>query len=285
MKTKNTVSPIVIVDQRHPNDSIISNAQNLFGKRYALIPVSEIDVDYTYQRQQKDANVRNLAQNWNDEIYDPIKVTYRDNRFKAFDGGHRLYAQIMMGRGEVVCEICAEASLEAEAYRFVHQFDHVVRPKPVDTFNANVLLGDPVDCAIKKLCEKHNVTLAYKSTQKPRTLTNLNRAREVVRICGEDCLAWIFEIVDECGWLEIPRGLSGFTIVLLRSMWQEFRNHRDAAKKAIINYLAVDPKMSPKTLAGISCGMRPDLSAAQAAYVFMKGEIEKRMFVQFIEGK
>lgn len=169
---KNTLVNITQAQaEGYSNDVIIANAQNVYGKKYAIIPVSEIDIDPAYQRKQKDKSIMKLARGWDEELYDPIKVTYREGRFKVNDGGHRLLAQIANGRKNVVCQICGKSTLQDEATRFVRQDALTTKLKPIDTFKANIVIGEPVDTAIKRICDANMIAIPKNGTSyNPNTL-------------------------------------------------------------------------------------------------------------------
>lgn len=248
----------------HPNDSIVANSTNCFGKKYAKIPTSEIFIDPQYQRIQTESKVRELVRNWNEDLYEPIKVTYRDNKFFANDGGKRLRAQIAMGRRDVVCEICDENTIHAEAARYINQAKYVTRFRPKDTFKANLLLGDTVDTTLKAVCDEFCVSLPLDDSRDATgAVTNLSVVRNIIRVLGEGGLRWIFSIIRDCGWENAKRGYDRNIIEALKFIYMTYSDNLDAVASVITGYFTSNNIM-PLTFKSTSVKNYPDISAPKA---------------------
>ena len=207
----NALSPVVLIapevvkniekkgEQRNPNDLIIMNAEvSRNGQRYAFIPVSEIDIDLDYQREQSEKAVDSLVAGWNEERYEPIHVAYRDGRFKAWDGGKRLRAQIKMGRDNVYCKLCNFDTLKAEITAYIEQGKYVTRISPIDLFKAKLFRGDEKPNMIKRVCDEYGVDIKLNKVKGgyiDKTITNISRFESIAGNVGENGLRWIFDTI------------------------------------------------------------------------------------------
>ena len=207
-------------EQRNPNDLIIMNAEvSRNGQRYAYIPVSEIDIDMDYQREQSEKSVNALVAGWNEERYEPIHVAYRDGRFKAWDGGKRLRAQIKMGRDNVYCKLCDFETLKDEITAYIDQGKYVTKISPVDLFKAKLFRGDERQVMIKRVCDEYSVSIKLshgKVEHYDRAITNISQIESMVGAIGEKGLRWVFDTVHEMT-LDME-GKKGYNTILLRAL-------------------------------------------------------------------
>lgn len=270
MKNENTnkaaLAPVVFVSpealkevsntkaQRNPNDLIIMNAQtDLCGRKLAIIPVSEIDTKMAYQRIQTSQAINKLIANWDDDLYDPIRVIYRDGKFRAWDGGKRLAAQIAMGKTEVVCQICKTETMDVdilwheEIKRFKKQTDCITKLRPVDMFRANLADGAPLETMIKTVCDEYNVTLKLdgeKAWNRNKTITNISRFVSLAKTIGEPGIRWVFDLIKS---MKMDReGYNGYNTVFLLALGDMYNNpitSRAVMAEKLINYQLEKPNI------------------------------------------
>lgn len=259
--TKNntaTLLPAIIVSadgtkaelKRNPNDLIIMNAQtDLCGRKLALIPVSEIDVNMSYQRTQTKQAVNKLVANWDSDLYEPIRVIYRDGKFRAWDGGKRLAAQIIMGKTEVVCQICNTKTMDAdmlwheEIKRFKSQTECITKLRPVDMFRANLADGEPLETMIKSVCDEFGVTLKLdgeRGWKQNKTITNISRFTSLAKTIKEDGIRWIFSLIHD---MKMDReGYNGYNTAFIMALGFLYNDpvasHSVMAKRLIEYHLA-----------------------------------------------
>ena len=209
-----------IVEQRNPNDLIIMNAEvTRNGQKYAFIPVSEIDIDMNYQRQQSERAVNKLIANWNEELYEPIKVAYRDGKFRAWDGGKRLRAQIKMGRENVYCRLCEFKTMKEEVESFITSGKCLTKLSPRALFKAELFNGKEPQVTIKRICDDYNITICLDSSFKTRTdreISNVTQLQEIFKSVGEDGLRWVFDTIHymNLDW----EGKRGYNAKLLKAL-------------------------------------------------------------------
>ena len=94
-----------------------------FNYKYEYIPSNKIFTD-KYQRPLDKARVRKIVTNFDPNIVNPIKVSFRDGKYWVFDGQHTLNALIMLNDNkdtDVYCKIYYGMTFEDEAMMFAAQ--------------------------------------------------------------------------------------------------------------------------------------------------------------------
>lgn len=219
--------------KRNPNDLIVMNAQtDLCGRKLAVIPVSEVDAEMPYQRTQTQQAIDKLIANWDADLYEPIRVIYRDGKFRAWDGGKRLAAQIKMGKTEVVCQICSVETMDAdklwheEIKRFRKQSDCITKLRPVDMFRCNLADKAPLETMMKSVCDEYGVALKLDSShgysRKTKIISNISRFTGLAKNIGEDGIRWVFDTIHK---MKMDReGYDGYNTVFLLALGELYRN-------------------------------------------------------------
>ena len=219
------------------NAAIVRNAITIGGKKFAEIPVSQIVVDKAYQRALR-ARVQRIADNWNAEKCDALVVSFRDNKFYVVDGQHRYEAAKMCGVEYLVCQIYENLTQIDEARKFVQQNTEVSFLSPYDTFKANIMLNDPVDTAIKEVCEAFQLRIYDGFGKKPiGSMGALGLAREIVSAYGKEALEWIFQVLYDSGYTQLRGGSDSYVVGALRDAYVLHADDRDTAKETLVKFL------------------------------------------------
>lgn len=178
----------------------------LGAKGFAMVPVSKMRVDHAYQRVLK-ARVKKMIARWDYNKCDVLIVSFRDGYFYVVDGQHRYEAAKANGVEFLACQILEEMTQIDEAKCFLAQNTEACSLTPYDTWNANLLIGDIVDCTIDKVCREYNVTVqGNRGVKQAAILGSLTEARIIVKQHGADGLRWILNVLDAAKWDEQRRG-------------------------------------------------------------------------------
>lgn len=210
------------------NIAILENAHNIGGKKFATIPLSEIEIDTSYQRKLRN-KVHKMAREWDYALCDVILVSYRDDKFYVIDGQHRVEAARKRGVKFLPCQIVEFLTREEEARRFLALNTNTTKLSSYDTLNANLLRKDPVDTIVKSVCDKWGIIIDGSYTNRIGRLGSLYDTRNVARIYGEKTLDWVFSILHDAHWNESWGGHSGAIILALAKAYEEFKNQLPAA--------------------------------------------------------
>ena len=126
-------------------------------KSRKMIHTTRIFSDPDYQRPVDPKRVKRIADHFDPDIANPIKVSYRDGKYWVFDGQHTMAALIMMNGGEdlaVECIIFEGLTKEEEAHLFAEQFGISKALSPGEKQKARYIAGD------QEIIELHDAIVA-----------------------------------------------------------------------------------------------------------------------------
>lgn len=247
-------------------EGVMSNVQKIGNKYFAYVYTCLLTSDTTYQRDD-DINPRKLkklADNWEDDLCDPIQVSPHpeENKFYVYEGMHRTIVQMNMGRNMVVCEInMAFANMEPEARRkaearlFAKQYDCVDRLTNMQRHKVNVLLNVPEDVYIHELCLKYGInddkTGIGNRSKAIRTLTGMSTARRLAK-SKENYLAETFETVIKCGWADAGTGFMGHVLYTFEHIFATHPDRTELIIETLVDWLRPHANDNGKDDHGIS---------------------------------
>ena len=119
-------------------------SQNKVGNKImANVPLYLIYIDDTYQRTEtfSKAKASEIAVNFIEAAYDPIKLNYRDGRFYCPAGQHRIYAHMLMHREYIGAELF-QSDYTSEIDIFLTQDDNRSKLTPYDRYKAGLAAGE-----------------------------------------------------------------------------------------------------------------------------------------------
>lgn len=97
---------------------------NEFKTEYKQINSKQIISEPSYQRVVDFSRVKKIVSNFNPNLVNPIKVSFRDGKYYVFDGQHTLKAKVMRNNNHdlmVDCKVYYGMTLEDEAKLFAEQ--------------------------------------------------------------------------------------------------------------------------------------------------------------------
>lgn len=181
------------------------NAVRLGEKKFALIPVTELFVDTTYQRLVQ-SKAPKIAKEWDDRKCKMLEISYREDidKYAIIDGQNRWTAAKMIGITHLHCQIYENLSIEEEARIFAEQNDNVTRIASADKFKSLLVMGNETCLLIKNLCDEFGISIrkTYGDSlcKTRKNLNGLISAQRIVEQYGINCLRWIFEVIEKSGW-------------------------------------------------------------------------------------
>lgn len=188
-------------------------------KKFAMVPVADMRVDKAYQRTLK-KRVKKMAARWDYNKCDVLVTSFRDDAFYIVDGQHRYEAAKMNGVQYLACQVLEGMNQVEEAQRYLSQNTESCTLTPYDMWNANLLVGDPIDCTVNKLCKEYNVkVMGCFGTKGASVLGSLTEARNIVKTSGAAGLRWILEVLNDAKWGEVKRGHNSHIMRALRRFY------------------------------------------------------------------
>lgn len=90
-------------------DCALKNSFSIASKRYILINPTFIHIP-NWQRDTDMAKVQEIAQNFNEDKFDPVKVYIKNGKLYVADGAHRIVAFVINGEIKMLVEVlnCSE---------------------------------------------------------------------------------------------------------------------------------------------------------------------------------
>lgn len=167
MKNKSRVEKIVeqtinIKDLRGLNISAKTESE-MFGASFnsghiskisSLVKVSDMFVDYTYQRVALEKKVNKIAKNFDPDVLGVIICSMRDDGSLAIiDGSHRYKALVQKGMNDysVNALIYFDLTIQEEAKIFTMLNQEHTKPNTTEIFKAGIVSGDEETIAINKI--------------------------------------------------------------------------------------------------------------------------------------
>lgn len=206
------------------------NSATIIGKWFlAQIDPTLIVYEMAYQKSRNETiDTSKLKANYCELAETPIEANYRDGLFVTSNGCHRNMLAIQKGKSLVTVLVHIDpngngVSFEDEAKAFSNQSSGSTEMTQHDTFEANLIWGDPIDTAISQVCTEFDISVTRnkKNSEGRACLTALNDARNITRAHKYDGFHWCVSTIEECGWLQ-SGGLNNY---MLTAMRQVYRKH------------------------------------------------------------
>lgn len=259
-------NPITKTEKNRIIKSIIKAVLHMFTVHdggICDIDVRVLDADMGYQR---DPGMGRLSKNWDPEKVGVLTVSYRDGKLYVVDGWHRVILARFLGIQYLPAMVFTDWSREKEIEHFLSQMKGITPLKPVDTFSGRLLLDDPVDTIIDRVCKAYNIRVGRSfPKQITRKLTTLGAARTVVASIGEEGFEWIMELLDNTKWLQKPKGITHQRLIAFGHVYLE--GVREGCLDAYTERMqAVISNISSKQFDGCAAKQYPYEDFRSAAY-------------------
>lgn len=249
---------IVNINRENAADEMFSQTMaskiKVGNKYYAYVPLKRMFVDEDYQRQTSKAKVRKLAEKWNINKMDALRVSPHpeEGKFSIIDGSHRFHAAQMNGEKFLACEIImglsddpAKRKVE-EAKLFSTQNDEVNRLTAQEKHKANLLLGVKENVIVDKLCKKYNIALKPDSARGGRfkgVLTGFVSSLRIAKQYGEGMLNDVFYVLCESRWDMAYKGMSDTIMCPIKNIFALHPDFKAEIKYELINlFTPIEPE-------------------------------------------
>ena len=217
----------------------------------AVIPLPLCFIDPRYQGMRQHKQIIRLERGFDKRKLAPITVVPHpeESRFAVVDGQgrcmvapkkgmDRLYATVLMDAPEDIDE-----RLKFEAEYFIGQDSEVENVKPLEKHLARVIIGDTSAVALDKLLHKYDIKfVSTKGNRCESVLGSYTDTYSIVKVHGEKCLDFIFNIIKNAGWDKESNGYATFVMRALREAWVSHPNNRMEINKYLSKKLRnIDP--------------------------------------------
>lgn len=230
-----------MIESRRPMFNAIMNNFQMITKREdgtpalcsVTIPLELLHVDMRYQGNRKHKKISKLVNNWSMIKLMPIIVVphIEECLFYVVDGQGRVTVANLKGMEDLPALMIMYAPknpverLIFEAKYFSSQGAEDEKLRKVEKHPAMVLSDDPAACAIENMLHKYNLTFEEdKGQRKSGVIGSYTEAYRTASVYGENCLDYIFSIIDNAGWKTEKNGCSQG---IMRALCNVYAAHKD----------------------------------------------------------
>ena len=247
-------------------------SQNKVGSKImAQVPLYMIAIDNSYQRTETFSKRKGeeIALNFIEEAYDPIKLNLRNGIFYCPAGQHRIYAHIKMGRQFITAELFS-VPYEQEVHIYLSQDDNRSKLTPYDRYKAGLAARRWEDIQLHNICEKYNISIS--SQRNGSSLSSISTAKRIIDTYGASGLEWICSVLQDCDWTSEKKGLDSRIFRALKNVYKK-TNGSDKAKEDITHYFI---GKSPTQFFGAAIAAYPERDVERALTNFLLDIVERR---------
>lgn len=215
-----------------------------FKSEFKYLDSSGLFVESLYQRPLDTGRVKKIVSNFNPNLVNPVKVSFRDGKYWIFDGQHTARALVLKNDGNnlpVYCKVHYGMTIEDEARLFAEQFGLSRAVSSSQKLLSNYIANDVNVVSFKECVESLGIRCTFKKTNGGKALICYSNAYSIFMKYGEDHLKSILRIIIEA-WnaneaslrREIVSGLDVF-----------LRTYRETEKFSRDSFVSKLEKVSP----------------------------------------
>lgn len=263
---------------------IKSNIQVIGNKQFANVDISLLKADERYQRVNttRAAKITKLVKAFDFNKMDALKVSVHNDEKKFFiiDGYHRYMAAKELGLSALPCEILklpdsGVERLKAEARLFAEQDMAVDKLMPIQTHDANLILGIRENVIVQNLIEKHGIQLKKSIKGQVGTVNTLSGFYTALRVArganGEEILDKVFSIIIASGWNLTKTGMQKWVIHCLATILKLHNDDMDAVASKLSSSLR---GIEPSGLLAVAKAKYPNRTTNQSVILLLEDTIK-----------
>ena len=159
-----------------------------FETQFMDLKSNQIKVDPVYQRPISDGEIKDIVKNWNPNVRNEPKVSFRDGTYYVFDGQHTIVSSVAKNGGKPVtirCKVFFGLTQLDEAELFLLQNGSARAVRPIQRMHTRYKLGEQKIVAIVKAVESTGITVGFNGYQKNGQIicaSSLEKAYDMIGI-------------------------------------------------------------------------------------------------------
>lgn len=202
-ETEDYIDGFRTVSQEEETKEVINAIKNSFGigtKRYILIDPKYIHIP-EWQRDTDITKATEIAENFDENKYDPVKAYQSKGKLIVADGAHRVIAFIIKGEFKILVEI-----LNCDEHDAILTFlDQESGRKPMsvnDTYRAGIKANIKEYVQFKELFESYNIQITADEHKIANPIGEIRPSRSILRMVQSDTetLVRIIELIKKLDW-------------------------------------------------------------------------------------
>jgi hypothetical protein len=239
----------------------VTGCQNVL---YVNINPRNCCIETKYQTVTRNKRKSKLRNNWNSQLCDPIKVSYRDNKLFVIDGFHRCQAAIDLNLNTIPAYLYLNLSEKEEIDLFLDQSVNTLPINTKERYFARRALSDPVVTHLDAIMHKNNFEI--KETGSKSTRDKITAPQTLIDICDKmdfddfkEWSEWVFTLLHDANWNYLKKATAGSLMIALANTWKRLKNDGNL-NTGTKNLLTVMSQYGPMHLSFISSLTFPELS-------------------------
>lgn len=221
----------------------------------------DIVTDQRYQRPPKDRRVKQIINEFNPLLFEPINVSYRDGKYFAFTGQHRTLAAKGLGI-DVPALVFTGLTPEDEARAFVANSQGTKRVMALHEHRALLFSGDPLAIEVNRALNKYGIAIKSGGSNgftSVKFAYGFARTGVLERVCATIAASW------RTGVGYAPQALSGAVFGGVGHFLQKFPHADDGRLVAALQ------KHSPADVDGLR-NLKADKNTGKIIFEWYNGE-------------
>ena len=181
-------------------DCVLKNSFSIASKRYILINPTFIHIP-DWQRDTDMAKVQEIAQNFNEDKFDPVKVYIKNGKLYVADGAHRIVAFVINGEIKMLVEVLNCSEYEA-VLTFLGQQSARKAMTVADTYRAGVKANIREYIDFKNLFESYNIQIVTDDDKLENPIGKVAPSRTLLRMVrnNTDILELTIKTIKALNW-------------------------------------------------------------------------------------
>ena len=160
-----------------------------------------------YQRELRNAKVRRIVEDFNECVANEPKVSYRNGRYRVFDGQHTVAARIIRNHGAhlpIICKVYYDLTEEDEAHLFAMQTGTSSKPKSGETLKAELCAKNPRAVDLMTATEENGLNISLSNTHGYDKIACVKCAEQAYAKLGRDKYMEAISILRQ-SWKGTPK--------------------------------------------------------------------------------
>ena len=182
--------------------SVKANQQPYGNKVYTVVLAKAINIP-KWQRNTDRVTCTEIAENYDENKYDPIKVYLLNGKMYVADGAHRLIAYLLKGTEYILVELLSCKTDEEAAKTFVEQSLGRKQMSPNDMWRAAIEIGLEQHKTLRKICMECKVQIKvdlYKIDNPVGTMNTVTNAVLKLAQSNPVLLKRILKMIEKLKW-------------------------------------------------------------------------------------
>lgn len=221
--------------------------KNPGGHEYNIIPVRPSLIKYAdYQRGGINRHIEYIDANYDGDVQNEPKLSYRDGIYWCFDGQQTITAWMRKFNDEpIMCKVYLGLTYQDEARLFAYQTG-AVPVSSVKIFNGEVLAGNNDALQIKSAVELAGYKISTNGGKNSNNITAVNALKKAYKKLGYSGLVELMSVIRSA-WGENPYAIGA---KIIGGMAVFFYAYRDDIKKSDLINALKKPGSTPQEIIG-----------------------------------